>query len=43
MSEEEMREFTIDVNEIDWETLIRLFAHGLRKFILKEEPDSVPR
>jgi hypothetical protein len=43
MTEEDMREFCVDVNEIDWEKLIRNFAHGLRTNILKEDTNELPR
>jgi 1-acyl-sn-glycerol-3-phosphate acyltransferase/nucleoside-diphosphate-sugar epimerase len=42
MTDDEQKVFFLDWESIDWETYFEYFCYGLHKYILKENPDSIP-
>ena len=42
MSIQDRSEFYFDVNEIDWPSYLDTFVLGVRHFLIKDSPDSIP-
>jgi fatty acyl-CoA reductase len=43
LSSEDRRTFCFDVQEIHWPTYIESYVLGIRQFIFKEHPSSLPK
>lgn len=42
MSDEDRRIFYFDVRDIDWASYLETYALGTRRFILKDDPSTLP-
>lgn len=42
MSTEDRKTFYFDVRTIDWSTYMEIYALGTRRFILKDDPSTLP-
>ena len=43
LSDEDKREFNFDMETIDWKEYFANYVIGVRQYVLKETPDSVPK
>ena len=43
LSEDDREKFLCDVRRIHWPTYIETFILGVRKFLLKEDPSTLPK
>ena len=42
LSPEDRKTFPFDVSQIDWPTYLQDYVLGIRRFIFKENPSSIP-
>jgi len=42
MTEEDRRVFYFDVREINWKDYIEIYVRGARRFLLKDDPNTLP-
>lgn len=43
MSESDRRVFNFDVREIDWRAYFETYVQGIRQWILKDDPSTLPQ
>lgn len=43
MSVSDQQEFSFDVRQLDWRTYFETYIQGIRQFILKDDPSTLPQ
>ena len=42
LNEFDKREFNLDIRSIDWSVYFEIYVLGVRQFLLKEKPETLP-
>lgn len=42
LNEFDKREFNFDIRSIDWSVYFEIYVLGVRQFLLKEKPETLP-